>query len=141
MRAPFSFAGWQPSSQSYHERPRKTLTQLAPPARLQLSSRFWSRHRLMWKPLENVHIFREHDYQLCREPGALYLECRRCEHRSPGWELSGLRVKRADGPLRLVIADAEEALRAVRDGDDTGAERWAALMDSGELRLTLGQEE
>ena len=135
----FHSQAWQPSSvisRAGHESidtalaPRKTTT----------SSRFLVPAPTMWKPFK-CRLFREHDYQLCREPGALYLACRRCGHRSPGWELSGLRVKRADSPLRLVIADAEEALRAVRGGDDAGAEMWATLMDSGELRLTLGQEE
>jgi hypothetical protein len=94
----------------------------------------------MWKPFK-CRLFGEHDYQLCREPGALYLECVRCGRRSHGWELSGLRVKRGDSALRMVIAEPGEGPWAVDDTDGRGPELWAPLMEAGELRLTLGEEE
>jgi hypothetical protein len=94
----------------------------------------------MWKSFK-CRFFRHHDYQLCREPGALFLECRRCGHRSHGWKLSETRVKRDDSPLRLFIAEPYEVVPAVRAGDRTGSAIWAPLMDAGELRLTFGRDD
>jgi len=28
-----------------------------------------------------------HDYSMSREPGALFLRCAKCGHRSPGWSM------------------------------------------------------
>jgi hypothetical protein len=94
----------------------------------------------MWKPFR-CRLFREHDYQVRREPGALCLECRRCGHRSRGWDLPERRVNRAGSALRLFIAENGEGLRAVRPPDMTGAEMWATWIEAGELRLTFGRED
>ena len=94
----------------------------------------------MWKPFR-CRLFREHDYHVRREPGALCLECRRCGHRSRGWDLSERRVNRADSSLRLFIAENGEGRRAVRASDGLGTGMWGTLMDTGELRLTFGHEE
>ena len=94
----------------------------------------------MWKPFK-CRLFREHDYQVRREPGALFLECSRCGHRSPGWSVCERRVGHTDSPLRLLIAEAGETARAVRAADGTGSELWVALRDAGEPRLTFGRED
>lgn len=94
----------------------------------------------MWKPFK-CRLFREHDYYLRREPAELFLECRRCGHRSPGWNLSERRVKRGDSPLRLFIAESGEAVRAVRAADGAASEIWATLSDGEELRLTFARED
>jgi hypothetical protein len=93
----------------------------------------------MWKPFK-CRLFRDHDYQLRRLPGALFLECKRCGHRTNGWNLSEKRVNRADIPLRLFIADSGEARRAVRAADRKPA-IWPAVIDTRELRLTYGRED
>jgi hypothetical protein len=90
----------------------------------------------MWKPFK-CRLFGEHDYKVSSEPGALYLECRRCGRRSSGWQLLvERRVNRANSPLRLFLADSCDSARTV--DEEAGAEIWAALIDSGELRLTFG---
>lgn len=94
----------------------------------------------MWKPFK-CRFFREHDYSLRREPAELFLECRRCGHRSPGWNLSQTRVKPTDSPLRLFIAESGEAAHAVRAADGTGSEIWATLSNGEELRLTFARDD
>ena len=47
----------------------------------------------VWKPFR-CRLFGEHDYQLRREPRALLLECRRCGHRSQGWNLGAENLPR-----------------------------------------------
>jgi hypothetical protein len=94
----------------------------------------------MWKPFK-CRLFREHDYQLLREPSALFLVCSRCGHRSRGWNLSDRRVNRSDNPLRLFMAEPVDAARAVCAPDGMGSEMWNGLTDAGELRLTLSQED
>jgi hypothetical protein len=92
----------------------------------------------MLKPLI-CRLFREHDYKVCSEPGAMFLECTRCGLRSRGWQLSvERRVSRANSPLRLFFADTSESARAV--DEEAGADIWAALMDVGDFRLTFGPE-
>jgi hypothetical protein len=92
----------------------------------------------MLKPLI-CRLFREHDYKVCSEPGALFLECTRCGLRSRGWQLLvERRVSRANSPLTLFFAEPGESARAV--DEETGADIWAALMDVGDLRLTFGPE-
>ncbi len=46
-----------------------------------------------------------HDYGMSREPGALYLRCAKCGHRSPGWAvdepLAGARKRPSEAtPVR-----------------------------------------
>jgi hypothetical protein len=92
----------------------------------------------MLKPLL-CRLFREHDYKVCSEPGALFLECTRCGNRSRGWQLlMERRVSRTNSPLRLFFADSTESPRAVEEEGST--DFWATLMDVGELRLTFGPE-
>lgn len=90
----------------------------------------------MWKPFK-CRLFREHDYKVCSEPGALYLECRRCGYRSSGWQLFERRVNRANSPLRLFLAESGEPTLAFEG--DADSEVWANSIESGELRLTFGQ--
>ena len=95
--------------------------------------------RRMWKRLLYC-LFRRgrHDYQLRREPDVLFLECIRCGYRSRGWNLSPSRVKRAGGPLRLVLAESFTAGDAVPALDRSSAPAWAPhSIPVGELRLTL----
>jgi hypothetical protein len=97
----------------------------------------------MWKPFKfkfTCRLFRDHDYQLRREPAALFLECKRCGHRSHGWNLAERRVRRADSTLRLLMADSGEAARAVRSAG-THSDTWVPLKDAGELRLTFDRED
>jgi hypothetical protein len=92
----------------------------------------------MWKPFK-CRLFREHDYKVSSEPGALFLECRRCGLRSRGWQLQvERRLSRATSPLRLFFADSGESSRSI-DGDASD-DVWGALVDVGELRLTFGPE-
>ena len=92
----------------------------------------------MWKPLI-CRLFREHDYKVCSEPGAMFLECCRCGVRSRGWQLlMERRVTRANSPLRLFFADSGQSAGSIDEG--AGADIWATLMDVGELRLTFGPE-
>ena len=83
-------------------------------------------------------FFSEHDYKVCTEPRAVFLECRRCGVRSRGWELMERRISRANSPLRLFLADSIESARTVNA--EAAAELWATLVDGGELRLTFGPE-
>ena len=94
----------------------------------------------MWKPFK-CRPFREHDYQLRREPGALLLECKRCGRRSPGWHLSDKPVRGTENPLRLLIADSGAAARAVSAADEAGLEICGTSIDADELRLTFGHED
>jgi len=112
--------------------PTRHATLASSPARLTFDC-----GAVMWKPFK-CRLFREHDYQLRREPGALLLECKRCGHRSPGWNVSERRVRAADSPLRLLMAaSGEAAARAVGAADEPGLEIWGTSIDAGELRLTF----
>jgi hypothetical protein len=92
----------------------------------------------MWKRFM-CRLFREHDYRVSREPGALFLECTRCGVRSRGWDLLvEKRVSRANSTLRLFFADSGSSAPAV--DREPEADIWAALLDAGELRLTFGPE-
>lgn len=91
----------------------------------------------MWKPFK-CRLFREHDYKVCSEPGALYLECRRCGNRSSGWQLLvERRVNRANSPLRLFLADSGAPTLPFEG--DADSEVWVNSIESDELRLTFGQ--
>ena len=76
-------------------------------------------------------VRRQHDYRLSEGGGRVYLHCRRCGVRTPGWETSPrvrviptqpppLRLQLADteplpiasGPLRLLLADTEPGTSA-----------------------------
>jgi len=95
----------------------------------------------MWKPFK-CRLFGEHDYHVCREPGLILLECTRCGHRSPGWNLSGSSsVRRVDSSLRLLLADADEVGRPVRSADAAVPGPWITRAGAGELRLTWGRED
>jgi hypothetical protein len=54
-------------------------------------------------------VRRQHDYHLSEGGGRVYLHCRRCGVRTPGWETSPrVRVLPAQAPvLRLLLDDAE----------------------------------
>jgi len=82
----------------------------------------------MWK-FFRCRLFRGHDFQLRRDPGALFLQCTRCGQRSEGWQLPEPRMKRSREPLRLLLAETESAGHAIVC--------VAALLAPGELRLTL----
>ena len=91
----------------------------------------------MWKAFK-CRLFREHDYKVSSEPAELYLECRRCGHRSSGWQLFvERRVSRASSSLRLFLADSAAPTLAFEG--DLGPEIWATSIESDELRLTFGQ--
>ena len=92
----------------------------------------------MWIPFR-CRLFGEHDYQLRREPRALCLECRRCGHRSQGWNLPDQRLKRANNGLRLNIADPGYAIGPVRVVE-TPSGHSAGFMSSDSLRLTFAEE-
>ena len=54
-------------------------------------------------------VRRQHDYRLSQGGGRVYLHCRRCGARTPGWETSP-RVRvipTQPPPLRLLLADAK----------------------------------
>lgn len=101
----------------------------------------------MWKPFK-CRLFREHDYQLRREPRAMYLQCRRCGHRSSGWLLPQERLRRDENELRLFMADADtngDAVRVVApangngNGNGNGAHTGAMPPDREEFRLTFAE--
>ena len=56
-------------------------------------------------------IRRQHDYRLSHGGGRMYLQCRRCGVRTPGWETSPwVRVILTQPPLpRLSLADADDS--------------------------------
>lgn len=93
----------------------------------------------MWKPFR-CRLFREHDYDLRREPRALFLECRRCGHRSKGWNLSEPRTRRADVSLRLFIGEPGEATGNLRPMRIT-PELLASFESTDALRLTLAHDD
>ena len=93
----------------------------------------------MWIPFR-CRLFGEHDYQLRREPRALCLECRRCGHRSRGWNLSEQRTKRADTGLRLLIADPNDPIGVVRPSR-APVESSASFVGSAALRLTFAEKD
>ena len=90
----------------------------------------------MWKPFK-CRLFRDHDYVMRRQPGFVFLECRRCGRRSHGWVLDELRVRRDTSPLRLLIADPLAA-QAIRPAHATDAARRVISADMASLRLTFG---
>ena len=87
-------------------------------------------------------VRRQHDYRLREGGGRVYLHCRRCGVRTPGWETSP-RVRvipTQPPPLRQQLADVEprpstdaslRLLLADTDNLDAGASR------SGSLRIGL----
>jgi|KBSSwiStaDraftv2_1062776.scaffolds.fasta_scaffold01412_18 hypothetical protein len=85
----------------------------------------------MWKFLK-CRLFRGHDFQLRRDPGALFLQCTHCGQRSEGWQLPEPRLKRSREPLRLLFAETESAAQSAHT-----IVCVAALLTPGELRLTL----
>lgn len=85
----------------------------------------------MWK-FVRCRLLRGHDFQLRRDPGALYLQCTHCGRRSEGWQLPEPRMKRSSDPLRLLLADAESA---VHTGHPIAC--VTRLFTPGELRLTF----
>ena len=91
----------------------------------------------MWSPFK-CRLFRDHDYAVRRQPGVMFLECRRCGHKSSGWILGEPRVRRAT-TLRLRIAEPWEAEHAIslRPGADT-LERIPTT-DSPRLTLVSGE--
>ena len=96
----------------------------------------------MWKSFK-CRLFGEHDYLMRREPRTLFLECRRCGHRSSGWTLSAnhvKQVKRPDTRLRLFIAEPGDAGRAVRAVNGIGVHVGAMSKDPGTLRLTFARD-
>ena len=92
----------------------------------------------MWSPFK-CRLFRDHDYAVRRHPGVMFLECRRCGHKSSGWNLGELRVRRTGNSLRLRIAEPWEAAHAtsLRPGADTL--KRIPTTDSPRLRLMLGE--
>jgi hypothetical protein len=90
----------------------------------------------MWKPFK-CRLFRDHDYAMRRQPGVMYLECRRCGHRSHGWVIDEMRVRREVTPLRLLIADSRQAAHAIRPADTTAAVQRETSADMAALRLTF----
>jgi hypothetical protein len=91
----------------------------------------------MWNPFR-CRLFRDHDYAVRRQPGVMFLECRRCGHKSSGWNLGELRVRRAANTLRLRIAEPWEAAHAItlRPGADTL--ELIPTTHGPKLRLVLG---
>src|SRR5215208_2321124 len=85
----------------------------------------------MWK-FVRCRLFRGHDFQMRRDPGALFLQCTHCGRRSEGWQLPEPRMKRSREPLRLLLAETESAVHAGH-----AIVCVAALLTPGELRLTL----
>ena len=84
-------------------------------------------------------FFRDHDYEMRREPGAVYLECRHCGRRSTGWSFDERRVKRIDSRQRIFMADSLDAVRELPAEDGADVVPSAALAQMGELRLTFGR--
>jgi hypothetical protein len=91
----------------------------------------------MWKPFK-CRLFRDHDYVMRRQPGFVFLECRRCSRRSHGWVLDEMRVRRETSPLRLLIAEPRQAAHAIRPTHTTDAVRRVISADMASLRLTFG---
>jgi hypothetical protein len=99
------------------------------------TTRFRVTH-FMWNPFK-CRLFRHHDYATRRRPGFIFLECRRCGHRSHGWVMDEMRVRREVSPLRLLMADSRQAAHAIRP-THADTPRRAALDDMEALRLTFG---
>ena len=91
----------------------------------------------MWNPFK-CRLFRDHDYVMRRQPGAMFLECRRCGQRSHGWVLDEMRVRRPTNPLRLLIAEPRQAAQAIRSTHTTDAVQRVTSADMAALRLTFG---
>ena len=92
----------------------------------------------MWKPFR-CRLFREHDYAIRRQPGEMFLECRRCGRRSRGWAMNDSRVRHATSPMRLRIAEPWEAAHAITLRDRVGIPPRTPSSDAPPLRLTLGE--
>jgi hypothetical protein len=84
----------------------------------------------MWR-FVRCRLLRGHDFQLRRDPGALYLQCTHCGQRSEGWQLPEPRLKRSREPLRLLFAETEIASRSHPIVCVT------TVLPPGELRLTF----
>lgn len=89
----------------------------------------------MWKPFK-CRLFRDHDYDTRRQPGVMFLECRRCGHRSHGWVLDEMRVRRQASPLRLLIAEPRHA-QTIRPMDKAEAVQRVTSADMAVPRLTF----
>ena len=91
-------------------------------------------------------VRRQHDYRLCEGGGRVYLHCRRCGVRTPGWETSP-RVRvipTQPPPLRLLLADVEPwpstdaSLRLLLADTDTDTDNLnAGALRPGSLRIGL----
>jgi hypothetical protein len=92
----------------------------------------------MWKPFR-CRLFNEHDYAIRRQPGEMFLECRRCGRRSRGWVMNESHVRRTGSPLRLRIAEPWEAAHAITLRDRVSPAEIAPSSDPSKLRLTLGE--
>ena len=101
-------------------------------------------------------VRRQHDYRLCEGGGRVYLHCRRCGVRTPGWETSP-RVRvipTQPPPPRLVLADtepwpsADRSFRLLLADTDTNPDTATGTNDDeagaslpGSLRLALADTE
>src|SRR5918992_632175 len=90
----------------------------------------------MWKPFK-CRLFRDHDYEMRRQPGVVFLECGRCGRRSHGWVLDEMRVRRETSPLRLLIAEPRQAAQAIRPAHTTDVVQRETPADMAALRLTF----
>jgi hypothetical protein len=91
----------------------------------------------MWKPFK-CRLFRDHDYDVRREPGALFLQCKRCGKRSDGWNLRRDGVNR-DSPLRLVFAESDGRLPATPASDEGAPGMSPVMADGPEIRLRFNR--
>ena len=92
----------------------------------------------MWNPFK-CRLFRDHDYEFRRTPHELFLECRRCGHRSNGWTLPGARLKRANNELRLLMAEPGEGNGVVSAANGNGTPIGVIRPHSEKPRLTFAR--
>jgi hypothetical protein len=95
----------------------------------------------MWK-IFKCRFFRDHDYDVRRAPGALFLQCKRCGSRSQGWNLLGGRVNRSSPTPRprLVLAESPDVFRAAPVAVKGAAIASPFSADVPEMRLKFSQE-
>jgi hypothetical protein len=90
----------------------------------------------MWKSFK-CRLVGEHDYALGRGPREMFLECRRCGHRSTGWTLPEERFKRGDSGFRLFMAEPGDGNGVYLRTNGNGSTTTATPTKKGDLRLTL----
>lgn len=65
----------------------------------------------------------QHDYRMGREPGAVFLRCTKCGHRSPGWTVDPEVATRSRRAGRAVSAKATDARPVLTLASERGGAR------------------